>query len=46
MFARLTADNRITLPDSVVCDFPDVQVFDVVNVRWPHSVDSGYPEQG
>ena len=31
MFARLTADNRITLPDTVVCDFPDVQVFDVVN---------------
>ena len=31
MFARLTADNRITLPDAVVCDFPDVQVFDVVN---------------
>ena len=31
MFARLTADNRITLPDTVVCDFPGVQVFDVVN---------------
>ena len=32
MFARLTADNRITLPDTVVCDFPGVHLFEVATV--------------